>query len=1009
MIKKLSCLLLMLAGLSAFAQQTAIIVGKVVDGQKDPLPGVVVTLESPSLQGSRTAVSRANGEFLFRLIPPGRYTLTAVMAGMQTAKTELSLGLDQTARPVMTMQPEATEESLVVTADIDPVLSTTAVVTHFDDEFIEKLASSRDQRSVAALSPGVTNNAFGQQVSISGAPTHANIYMVNGVDSRFDNLRGGPANLVIEDAIQETSILTSSISAEYGNFGGGVINSITKSGGNTFSGTFRTAFTNSDWASRTPIEKADDTPKVDKVNKAYTATIGGPILKDRLWFFGAFYNNEREFDAFFTTPRQLPDSAAIAYGLEPNQPTPGLRSLSGRGTEDERFEIKLTGRITENHEIVASYQDKSFADYNNGSSPLDETGLWPVRNIPVNGYSINYRGHFSDSLSVDLLYSDRESTFEARPTDHIEGDQRITGTLLRDRRTFGRYNSGLFLGKPDEPRGNETLRGKLHYFAVTDNLGSHDMVFGIEDFTDSRLADNRQSLNDWQFWSDTRYEGNTPVPIYSPTSANGRYQSRLVYYPIENPSIGSDLNAKAAYINDSWHLNQNWSFNVGVRFEDRQAKGEDGSLLVDDSAITPRLSASFDPKGDGRHGFTVSYSEYAQRVGDGADNVSTAGSPGFARLDYTGPQTENYLDVISWLDATYGEGFFLDPLNHPGTAQFLADLTTNDLYDPAGQNTVIGRVTPNGIVPDTLQSPTVSEYRLGYQWSLGRKGYFKADFVGREFDNFYIDYRNLQTGGTANGAANLEVITNDDDDYERHYYAVQLQGRFVVSNNFVLSGNYTWSQLYGNIDGEDSSGVSTTAGTTTEYPEWNTFAQRNPVGYLAGDQRHVARLFMTYDWETRAGLFSFGVTQRFESGSPYSKAVGLALTGGRDVEYGFPARNSVGYTATPSTTPTYYIDGRNTHRADSMTQTNLGVNWELPLAKTTISAKVDIFNIFDEDAAPNGWFYNTTVNQGDPFNVFTETPQEGTNYTLDPEWGTPSSVSAYQTPLTFRFDLGIRF
>lgn len=1002
--------LFLVASTFAFSQTTSTISGVVVDSAGEGLPGVVVTASSPAMQGDRTSVSGVNGRFLFRLIPPGDYKLTATMDGMQTSVTDVALGLGQTANPKLTMKPAATEETMVVTATADPVLSTTAVTSHFKDDFINNIAGSRDQRSVAILAPGTSNASFNNQISISGAPTHANVYLVNGVDSRFDNLRGGPANLVIEDAIQETTIMTSAISAEYGHFGGGVINSITKSGGNDFEGSFRSAFTNADWTNLTPFEKENDDENVDRVNTAYTLTLGGPIIKDRLWFFGSFYNLERDLDAAYRTPRQLPDSAAIAYGLAPDQPTPSVGSIDGRSTEDERFEIKLTGRIGENHEVVASYQKKDFADVRNGSRPLTDDALWPVRYIPVEGYSLNYRGTINDSWTVDLLYSERESNFNERPTGHIVGDHREVGTLLRDQRSRGYWNTALFLGKPDEPRSNETLRAKLHYFWASDNMGSHDIVAGFEDFTDSRFANNRQSLNDWQFWSDVRYDGNTPVPIYSNTSDDGRYRSRLVYYPIEVPSLTSDLNAKSVFINDSWNYNDNWAFNIGFRYEDRVGKAQDGNKSVDDAGFSPRLSANYDIFGDGRHGISVSYSRYLQRIGNAADEISDAGSPTFARLDYSGPQTENPNEIIQWLNDRYGDGFFLDPLNHPGRAAWEADLQTNNLYDPAGANTVVGNFGANGVVREPLDSPYTDEYRIGWQWRLDR-GYLKTDFVLREFGNFYIAHQNQFTGTTANGLADLTVINNDDSNFERNYHAVQMQGSYRFTDNFGIAGNYTWSQTYGNIDGESSSGVSGTTNITTAYPEWNDFEARNPRGYLPNDQRHIMRLFATYEMSTRFGDFTFVGTERFESGTPYSGIVSLSLTSGRDVLYGLPARSESPYLSTPTTT-SYYIGGRNAGRGEDMTQTDLGINWELPLSKARIFLEIDIFNLFDQSAAPYGWDYNTSVSRGPKtFNVYSETPVEGEteHYVLDDDFGKPDSASAYQTPRSFRFDIGIRF
>ncbi len=120
--------------------------------------------------------------------------------------------------------------------------------------------------------------------------------MLNGVDVN-DNLFGSPQNLFIEDAIEETQVLTSGITAEYGRFTGGVVNAITKSGGNTFSGSYRTNLTNPRWTKQTPFELCDPAvttasrqkaaPRPDTCRPPTKAPSAVPILRDRLWFFGA--------------------------------------------------------------------------------------------------------------------------------------------------------------------------------------------------------------------------------------------------------------------------------------------------------------------------------------------------------------------------------------------------------------------------------------------------------------------------------------------------------------------------------------------------------------------------------------------------------------------------------------------------------------------------------------------------------------------------------------------------
>ena len=130
------------------------------------------------------------------------------------------------------------------------------------------------------------NSPNANQVVINGAFAFDSAFLVNGVDVN-DNVLAQPQSLFIEDAIEETQVLTSGISAEYGRFSGGVINAITKSGGNLFSGSGRDQFQNPSWTTETPFEASRPVPIVhtDDLQQVYEGTFGGPLVRDRLWFF----------------------------------------------------------------------------------------------------------------------------------------------------------------------------------------------------------------------------------------------------------------------------------------------------------------------------------------------------------------------------------------------------------------------------------------------------------------------------------------------------------------------------------------------------------------------------------------------------------------------------------------------------------------------------------------------------------------------------------------------------
>src|SRR5688572_18241291 len=313
---------------------TGTLVGTVTsDGE--PLPGVTVTVTSPALQGSRTAVTGEAGGYHFPALPPGDYTVAFDLEGMHRIEKSAVVGLSQTARADAEMTLTSLAEEITVTASPPAAVETTEISVSFDVETINQLPTGRTIDDIVALSPGVTEAGPNDQITISGSMSFESLFLVNGVVVN-ENVRGQPNPLYIEDAVQETTVLTGGVSAEFGRFTGGVVSTVTKSGGNEFSGSLRSSLTNDDWTEKSDFAAQLD--PIDGTNSAYEATLGGRIIRDRLWFFAAARSEERD------TGAQTFDTA-IPYDTT---------------RDDRRIEGKLTGLITNQHTLVASYIDSDL-------------------------------------------------------------------------------------------------------------------------------------------------------------------------------------------------------------------------------------------------------------------------------------------------------------------------------------------------------------------------------------------------------------------------------------------------------------------------------------------------------------------------------------------------------------------------------------------------------------------------------------------------------------------------
>jgi hypothetical protein len=275
---------------TSFAQgvQTGTIRGVVKDQQGLPTPGVTVTVTSPSLQGPRSVVTDTQGLYSIPALPAGKYTVKFELSGFAPIERQTDVALGLTVDQNVSMRPAGVTETVQVVAETPAPIATPVVGANYKHEEIEALATPRTIQGIAQLAPALTTNSpNGNQLIINGGFAYDNIFMINGVDVN-DNLFANPQNLFVEDAIEETQVLTSGISAEYGRFSGGVVNAITKSGSNTFEGSGRLNLTNPSWSTATPFEVAQNraaTAHPDQFQRSYEGVFGGPILKDHIWFF----------------------------------------------------------------------------------------------------------------------------------------------------------------------------------------------------------------------------------------------------------------------------------------------------------------------------------------------------------------------------------------------------------------------------------------------------------------------------------------------------------------------------------------------------------------------------------------------------------------------------------------------------------------------------------------------------------------------------------------------------
>jgi outer membrane receptor protein involved in Fe transport len=999
----------LILAMSAFGQTTASLTGDVTTEGKG-LPGVTVTLSSPNLQGTRTAVTGENGGYSFSGLPPGDYKVTFELAGMATVNKRAHVELSQTTRTDAAMKLAGVTEAITVTAAAPTVLETPQVASTFTSKQIEALPVARTPLAAALLAPGVNSNTLSAfQFSISGSPGYDNLVMINGVVVT-ENVRSQVQPVYIEDAIQETTTLTGAISAEYGRFTGGVVNSITKSGGNAFSGSLRDSLTNPNWTALTPY--AGQAKPIDHIDNVYEGTLGGYVLRDHLWFFGA------------GRQAKISNQATTIAVTSATNPARNLSAINYTHADDQkRLEGKLTGQIGAKHSLVGAYLRVRENEGNNVFGNVYDTASLVQRSLPNALYSAHYNGVITNNFLVEGQYSRRTFAFVNSGSTFTD---LVKGTLLLDRSNGNvRFNSPTFCGVcAPETRDNGEYIVKGNYYLNTRVLGNHSLVAGVDNFKEKRFAENHQSGSDYRVFVTSAFfdsQGNIYPQFASP-------RTFIRWTPILTKGKNDKQVTQSGFVNDKWDLNQHWSFNAGVRYDKNDAVDADGNVASKDSAISPRLTAIYDVLGNGRQRITASYNQYASRIVEGIASANqTAGNPGAIDYSYSGPVINpNSNPTQTAMPDAISQAFAWFASQCGGMVNGTVDASKcpNSLLFTGGARGIPGY---NAVFAGRLKSPAVDEIAIGYGLQIGNNAYAKIDLIGRKWKDFYggsVTTATPKANTPLNIPVDLELIQNTND-IKRSYRGVQFQSAWHPAR-WNLGLNYTWSKLRGNDEGETAgSGPVANLPLALYYPEYAAYSQRLPVGYLAADQRHRLRAWAAYDIAFGGfGDVSVSALENYDSGRPYPTVFSADL-----LNYS-GAPNISAYAGGGPSTGNYYIC-RDCNRFQGAASTDLALTYALPITKVQVFVRGVATNVFNQSkltGSPTGGSVGMTVNAAGnssafvPFNPFTQTPVAcpqstataqckglGANYQLATNFGQATGFTGYQVARTYSFSVGARF
>lgn len=969
--------------------------GTVTDESGAPVSNATVTVVSNETGLTRNLTTGSSGQFRAPLVPIGSYTVTIQAPGYGSAvqTAAVRLGSESAYSFVLASGGATNVDDVVVTGARQTLAfneNTTGLVVDVE-ELVKTVPVGRSITAVTLLAPSTVqgDGAFGDVPSIGGASVAENAFYVNGLNiTNFDNYIG--ASLVPFDFYRSVEVKTGGYPAEFGRATGGIINAVTKSGTNDFSFAIRGNTVLDDLRENAPDTYAARNSLGESESTSLIVEAGGPIIRDRLFFFAL---------------AQFQDNTSTSFGQ--------TGSYTYQESDDPFYGLKIDGYITDDHRLEFTYFDTTrefrqfTGSYDTGTGQILSRPDVPTR-ISQGGESFvaRYTGQFTDWLSLSAAYGlNKDSNNTIPATADIEfaldartsPSRRVSPNQPASSRTFPRNTEREFY------RADADM-----FFSM---FGDHHVRMGYE-LEKTTLEKNLQRTGDLVgAWIYRRAVAATPQ------ANGGNLAPGEDYVELNIFRAGGQFEGEneAFYIQDSWDVNDRLSFNLGVRLDKFSLFNAAGEEYVSfDNEIGPRLGFTFDPTGEGTDRVFGSYGIYYLPV---ASNTAfrQAGSELFYseyyRVNNVGGQPYQAdgspnlgAQIVGWNGATAcpgGQG---------------AGLSAN--------GTMGCRVTGRGEVPDTssltsqnLKSTQEEEFILGYErrfndlWSASATVIYR-DLL-RNAEDVAIDAAVLQycadegiagcgaiwTGFhqyvIVNPGSDSTIVLSDplpgettprtvnfsaaDLNYPkatRTYTALELEFKRAFDGVWALQGSWTISEGTGNTEGYvKSDNGQTDAGITQDFDQPGLTDGSD--GLLPNHRGHVFKLFGSYQLTDNLLI---GGNVNVSSPRAYG-CIGVHPTDVFAQAYGAAS---------------YYCDGELTPRgtqaeSDWIKQIDMSVRYNVPInvGAGELVLRADIFNIFNfrgvDDINEFGEF-----NSGAP----------------DPNYRKPLS---YQTPRYVRLGFDLTF
>jgi hypothetical protein len=925
-------LVLAMSAAPLYAQQTGAISGKVVDSGNAVLPGVTVVAAADVLPTPRVTTTGGNGEYRLPALPPGTYTVSFELSGMQTVTRQAQVQLGQDTIADATLAIAGVSETVTVTASVSLIdRETSSITSGVSSEQIQSLPVGQEYRDLVKLIPAVQYTEDQVRGPSAGGSGQDNVYQFDGVNVTlplFGTLSAEPAS---HDIAQVTIVKGGARAVDFDRSGGFSIDSVSKSGTNRFSGQVSYQFQN---ASMTSELKSGTLSRYDQDRTWIDVNAGGPLIKEKLFFYGSYYR-----------PVRNRDNQSNLYGdLPPYE-----------STRNEGFG-KLTFTPISSVLINGTYRDSKREDtqssfFSQSASATTGSGAQSRLKIAtgdaswvINGRSflefkythfVNDTGGQPDNIANVSISTDPGTRLDVGNLDQIgrltvptpvTGEDAFNAFVAPVIDQYGFVRDGQRVGGGTVGYGTEFNdenffrdSGQIGYNLTFGTAVSHDLHVGYQMYVDSE--DLVRTSNGWGLIT---VPGGRLLFAGSPVYYQANFAQQSLGSAVV-PTIHSEYQSHNIEVNDTIKV-RDFSFNVGLLASRDILYGQ--GLREDDSTISGYVLSP----GTKYEMYVVPFSKMLQpRLGatwayNGRDTVYASYArynPAASSLPRAASWDRNLATTINAYFDQNGVLFGVDPVASSSGKLFVEDMTPRSIDEY-----LVGTAK---LLSPRWTARLYARYRKGAHFWEDTNNNARIAFdppagIPREL---YIPDLDAKRAQITSGSS--YVIAELDGAFTK-YYEGTLESEWRGDRAFVR-GSYTWSHYYGNFDQDNSttdndanvfigsSFIADGAGRQL----WN-----NRYGDLRGDRRHMFKVYGYYNllWDATVGVYA--VAQSGQPWETWSYEPYIALT-----------------TSTSDTSR--YAEPAGSHLSDTHYQMDLKYIQNIRLApQYSFQVQAEVFNVFDK-------------------------------------------------------------